>query len=75
MTDDPHIDAADLGRIDVPALVVVGRRDVVRREHTRLIASSLPRGRLATLERGGHMLPVTHPQHLARVVEAFLTER
>ena len=72
MTDDPHIDPADLARVDVPALVVVGRRDVVRPEHSRLIASSLADARLATIERAGHMLPVTHPDRLARLVTDFL---
>ena len=75
MTDDPRIDPADLVRVDVPALVVVGRRDLVRPEHSRLIAGSLPQARLATVERAGHMLPVTHPETLVRVVEAFLAGR
>ena len=74
MTDDPHIDPADLARVDVPALVV-GRRDVVRPAHTRLIAGSLPQARLATVEHAGHMLPVTRPQQLARIVEGFLAGR
>ncbi|HEY0117620.1 MAG TPA: alpha/beta hydrolase [Cellulomonas sp.] len=75
MTDDPHIDPADLARVSIPALVVVGRRDVIRPEHTRLIAGSLPHARLATVEHAGHMLPVTHPRQLVRVVETFLASR
>ncbi len=72
MTRDPRIDAADLARVDIPALVVVGRHDVVRPDHSRLIASSLPRARLATVEHAGHLLPVTHPEQLARLVDGFL---
>ena len=72
MTEDPHIEPADLARVDIPALVVVGRRDVVRPRHSRLIATSLPDARLATVERAGHMLPLTHPKPLARLVEYFL---
>lgn len=75
MTDDPHIDPADLGRVDVPALVVVGRRDLIRPEHSRLIADSLPHAWLATVEHAGHMLPLTHPDQLARLVEDFLAVR
>lgn len=75
MTDDPHIDPSDLARVGVPALVVAGRRDVVRPDHTRLIASSLPAALLATVEHAGHMLPVTHPEQLARLVESFLARR
>ena len=72
MTQHPHIEPEDLARVDIPALVVVGRRDVIRPEHTRLIAESLPKARLATVERAGHMLPLTHPAPLARIVEKFL---
>jgi pimeloyl-ACP methyl ester carboxylesterase len=72
MTEDPHIDPAELARVDIPALVVVGRHDVVRPEHSRLVAGSLPRARLATVERAGHMLPTTHPGPLAKIVEDFL---
>ena len=75
MTRDPHLEPADLATVDVPALVVVGRHDVVRPEHSRLIAAALPRARLATVPGAGHMLPVTHPGPLARLVEGFLAER
>ena len=75
MTDYPRIDPGDLARVGVPALVVVGRRDVVRPEHARLVASSLPDALLATVERAGHMLPVTHPDQLTRLVEDFLARR
>ena len=71
MTRDPHIDPGDLARVSIPVLVVVGRRDVVRPQHTRLIASSLPDARLATVERAGHMLPVTRAAQLARIAEGF----
>lgn len=72
MTKDPRIDPADLARVDMPALVVVGRHDLIRPEHSRLIATSLPNARLATVEHAGHMLPVTHAARLARIVEDFL---
>ncbi len=75
MTEDPRIEPADLQRVDIPVLVVVGRRDVVRPEHSRLIATNLPKARLATVMRAGHMLPITHPKPLARLVEHFLAGR
>ncbi len=75
MTHDPHLTPADLAAVHVPALVVVGSRDVVRPEHSRLVAASLPDARLATVPGAGHMLPVTHPGPLARLVEGFLAER
>jgi pimeloyl-ACP methyl ester carboxylesterase len=75
MTEDPHIEPADLARVDVPTLVVVGRRDVVRPGHSLLIATSLANARLTMVERAGHMLPVTHPRPLTRLVEGFLADQ
>ncbi len=72
MTQDPRIDPADLAAVEVPTLVVAGRYDVVRPEHTRLIAGSLPDARLRTVPRAGHMLPLARPRSLARLVEDFL---
>ncbi len=72
MADEPRIVAADLARVEIPVLVVAGDRDVVRPEHTRLIADSLPNARRATVPRAGHMLPLTHPRELAALVEEFL---
>ncbi|WP_425953746.1 alpha/beta fold hydrolase [Xylanimonas sp. McL0601] len=72
LVHQPDIDPRDLARIDVPALVVAGERDVVRHEHTRLIADSLPAGRITIVPAAGHLLPRTHPERLAELVEEHL---
>ncbi|WP_136520579.1 alpha/beta fold hydrolase [Cellulomonas telluris] len=73
MTEHPRIDPRDLARVDVPVLVVVGERDLVRPEHTALLAGSLPGARTAVVPRAGHLLPTRHPHELAALVQAFLT--
>ncbi|MCL2465579.1 MAG: alpha/beta hydrolase, partial [Micrococcales bacterium] len=72
MTDDPHLKATDLAGVDIPVLVVVGGRDVIRPEHTRLIATSLPHASLTVVPGAGHALPATHPVRLARLATDFL---
>lgn len=48
-----------LPRIDVPALVFVGGRDLITRDHAgETIASALPQGRLVRVDDAGHMGPV-----------------
>jgi pimeloyl-ACP methyl ester carboxylesterase len=48
-----------LARIDVPALVFVGGRDLITRDHAgEAIAAALPQGRLVRIEDAGHMGPV-----------------
>ncbi|PFG19336.1 alpha/beta fold hydrolase [Serinibacter salmoneus] len=72
MVTDPNIDPAALGRIAVPALVVVGERDVIRPEHSRLIADSLARGDLVEIPGVGHMIPREAPGELAALVRGLL---
>ncbi len=74
MVDDPSIDPADLALVTAPTLVVVGERDVVRPEHTRLIVDALPDARLAVVPRAGHLLPVCAPDRLAALVVDFLAQ-
>lgn len=48
-----------LARIDVPALVFVGGRDLITRGHAgEAIAAALPQARLVRVEAAGHMGPV-----------------
>jgi len=49
----------DLPRIEVPALVFVGGRDLITMDHAgETIADALPQGRLVRVEDAGHMGPV-----------------
>lgn len=48
-----------LPRIDVPALVFVGGRDLITKDHAgEAIAAALPQARLVRVEDAGHMGPV-----------------
>lgn len=48
-----------LGRIDVPAIVFVGGRDLITKDHAgEAIVQALPQGRLVRVEDAGHMGPV-----------------
>ena len=48
-----------LARIDVPAMVFVGDRDLITTDHAgETIAAALPQARLVRVEGAGHMGPV-----------------
>jgi pimeloyl-ACP methyl ester carboxylesterase len=63
-----------LGRIGVPALVVVGEDDDMRAQ-SDLLAARIPGARLQVIAGAGHMLPLEQPQALAQAVAGFLRER
>ena len=73
MVNEPHIDPKELGRLTMPALVIVGSKDMIKASHSRLIADSLPNGRLVTIE-GDHFIANKRPAQFNRAVLAFLKE-
>lgn len=73
MVNEPHIDPKKLAALAMPALVIVGSRDMIQASHSRLIADSLPKGRLTTIE-GDHFIANKQPAQFNRAVLEFLKE-
>lgn len=73
MVNEPHIDPRELAALTMPALVIVGSKDMIKASHSRLIADSLPNGRLATVE-GDHFIANKRPEPFNRAVLGFLKE-
>lgn len=73
MLREPHIDPAELGKLTAPVLVIAGDRDMIRADHTRLIAQSLPDSRLVILP-GDHFLAAATPAAFNAAVRTFFTE-
>lgn len=73
MVTQPHIDPRELSKLPMPVLVIAGTRDVIREDHSRLIAASIPAGRLVLLP-GGHFLANRSPDAFDRAVREFLRE-
>jgi len=71
MINEPHIDPADLNRLIMPTLVIAGDDDVIRPEHTQLIAEALPNAWLTILP-GDHEIAYKDPDAFNREVERFL---
>jgi pimeloyl-ACP methyl ester carboxylesterase len=64
----------DLGRIDVPALVVSGTADVLTPpKYAAFLAAGIPGARLVRIEGGGHALPVDAPEALGAALAEFVT--
>jgi pimeloyl-ACP methyl ester carboxylesterase len=65
-----------LGEIAVPALVVVGERDVADfRAMAQTLATALPDVRLEVVGDCGHLVPLERPDETARLVLSFLADR
>ena len=73
MVDDPNVAPEELAALAAPTLVIAGENDMIREDHTRLIARSIPNARLA-LVPGDHFVAAKNPEAFNREVERFLLE-
>ena len=73
MVKEPHIQPGALKKLYIPTLVIVGTRDMIRDEHTLLIASNLPMGRMEMIV-GDHFIAAKNPDEFNEAVAAFLAD-
>ena len=70
MVKEPHIDPAELKQLAMPVLVIVGDRDMIRPDHSRLIAGSIPGAQFVELP-GDHFIASKSPEAFNRAVREF----
>ncbi|WP_072805751.1 alpha/beta fold hydrolase [Rhodococcoides yunnanense] len=71
-TSEPDIDPSALAAITAPTLVIAGDRDVIRAEHSRLIATSIPSGQLCVVPGAGHGLMEQRTSLVNTVIAEFV---
>lgn len=72
MLTEPNIQVEELHKIKIPTLVLAGDKDMIREEHTRLIASDISICKLQILEKESHMSYVVHSPKLYGIIKSFL---
>ena len=73
MVKEPHITPEQLSVLDIPTLVLVGSRDAIKPEHTKLIADSIKGARLCVVE-GGHNIVKSNSEGYINALEEFYSE-
>ena len=71
MVNDPDVKPEELSRIHCPTLVVAGDDDMIKDEHTRLIANAIPGAQLSILP-GSHFVANENPEAFNEAVLRFL---
>lgn len=71
MVNDPNVMPEELIGISAKTLVIAGTKDMIKEEHTRLIAASIPNSELVFI-RGNHFIASKRPEEFNRVVLQFL---
>lgn len=73
MVNDPNVLPEELSRIQAKTLVMAGTKDMIKEEHTRLIACSIPHSQLVFIE-GNHFIADKCPKEFNKAVLEFITE-
>ncbi len=71
MVNDPNVNPEELSRIQKQTLVIAGDNDMIKDQHTRLIAQSIPGAELCILQ-GNHFIANKNPQSFNEAVLRFL---
>lgn len=71
MVNEPNVKPEELAGIQAKTLVIAGTRDMIKEEHTRLIAASIPDATLQFI-KGNHFIASKRPQEFNRAVLEFL---
>jgi len=69
---EPLIAPKSLNRIKNPVLVIAGEKDVIKQEHTELIAKEIPKSKLLIFEKDTHFIPFESPEKLDKAIIEFL---
>ena len=71
MVNEPDIEPYELSVLTMPALVICGTRDMIKKSHTKKIAENLPNSSLVFI-RGNHFIANKCPVEFNRAVDDFL---
>ena len=71
MVNDPNVHPEELSAIKAKTLVIAGTKDMIKEDHTRLIASSIHESQLVFI-KGDHFVANKNPEEFNRAVLEFL---
>jgi pimeloyl-ACP methyl ester carboxylesterase len=72
---EPNIHPESLKQISAPVLVMAGENDMVRQEHTNLIARKIPKSTLKIFKGTGHEAPSDTPAEFNKTVLGFFNKK
>lgn len=73
LLEEPKINPDDLKVINCPVLVMAGSKDVIKENHTKLIASKIPNSKLVILKNSTHYAPQENPEVFNQEVIEFFS--
>lgn len=68
MLEEPNISIEMLNKIEIPTVVLVGSRDVIKENHTKLIVDNIKNCKLQILDGEDHGSYIIHNKKIANII-------
>lgn len=72
MIKEPNIKLRELRKIQVPTYVLAGEKDVIKLEHTKLIADNIPNSILEIIPNENHGSYIINSDKLFYILKKYL---
>ncbi len=72
MLDEPNIPLEDLKKITIPVHVLAGEKDVIKQDHTMLIASNIKDSTLEIIKGENHGSYIIHSDKIYEIIKKYL---
>ena len=74
MLYEPHMTASDMQKIQCPALICAGERDLINPAHTHLIGDNIPNGEVMFIPGADHGSHIMESDEMAEIVLHYLRQ-
>ena len=72
MLDEPNIPVENLKKITIPVHVLAGEKDVIKLDHTKLIADNIENSTLEIIKNENHGSYIVHSNKLYDIIEKYI---
>ena len=74
MLDEPNIPLEDLQKISIPVHVLAGEKDVIKLEHTKLIANNIKNSTLEIIKGEKHGSYIIHSDKIYKIIKKYFED-
>ena len=74
MVKEPNISIKDLEKINIPTYVLAGKKDVIKEEHTRLIAENIKNSTLEIVPKENHSSYIVHSEKIYNIIKKYINK-
>ena len=75
MIQEPNITIKDLEKIEVSTYILAGEKDVIKEEHTRLIAKNIKNSTLEIIPKENHSSYIVHSEKIYNIIKYIFSKK